>query len=168
MTASVAKAYRFATPAELYQLVTTGTTFTSPDPNLEPDDVIASELRLERLFVRGRAQLSVFQDDVHDAIISQFLPLVPNSPTLYSYVSNVDHVRARGVEAVVSSTDVLVRGLELSASGTYLDARTLALSGRANATAPAGSAVGKFLPNIPRWRGSAVPIHSRRGRWSGI
>jgi len=50
--------------------------------------------------------------------------------------------------------DVLVRGFELSGSATYVDARTLALSGRASATAPAGSAVGKFLPNIPRWRAS--------------
>jgi iron complex outermembrane receptor protein len=49
---------------------------------------------------------------------------------------------------------VVTRWLDLSASATYLDARTVALSGRASATAPAGSAVGKFLPNIPRWRAS--------------
>ena len=56
-------------------------------------------------------QLSVFQDDVHDAIISQFLPLVPGSPTLFNYVSNVDHVRARGVEltdGTVIPADVVI------------------------------------------------------------
>jgi len=103
------------------------------------------------------------------------MPLVANSPTLYSYISNVDHVRARGVETVLSSNDVFVNGLELSASGTYLDARTLALSGRASATAPAGNAVGKFLPNIPRWRASGVATYhateqtafSLAGRYSG-
>ncbi|MEO5816334.1 MAG: TonB-dependent receptor [Gemmatimonadaceae bacterium] len=95
VTASLGKAYRFATASELYQLVSTGATFTSPDPNLEPDNVLASELRIGRAFSRGSAQVAFFQDDVHDAIISQFLPLVPNSTTLYSYVSNVDHVRAR-------------------------------------------------------------------------
>jgi iron complex outermembrane receptor protein len=134
--------------------VTTGATFTSPDPHLKPDDVLAAELRFARTFDRGTAQVSLFQDDVHDAIISQFLPLVANSSTLYSYLSNVDHVRARGVEFAAGMHDVLVRGLELSGSATYVDARTLALSGRASATAPAGSAVGKFLPNIPRWRAS--------------
>ena len=36
--------------AELYQLVSTGPTFTSPDPNLKPDDVLAAELRVERRF----------------------------------------------------------------------------------------------------------------------
>ena len=70
--------------------------FTSPDPNLEPDNVIAAEVRVARTFARGTAQVSMFQDDVHDAIISQFLPLVPNSTTLFSYLSNVDHGRARG------------------------------------------------------------------------
>ncbi len=156
LSGSVGKAYRFATPAELYQLVSTGTTFTSPDPNLKPDNDLAAELRVQRTFDRGSAQMALFQDDVHDAIISQFLPLVANSPTLFSYVSNVDHVRARGIEGVVNVNDVLVRGLELSANGTYVDARTLALSGRASATAPAGSAVGKFLPNIPKWRTTFV------------
>src|SRR5207302_6127712 len=47
LTGSVGQAYRFATAAELYQLVSTGTTFTSPDPHLKPDDVLASELRVE-------------------------------------------------------------------------------------------------------------------------
>lgn len=175
LTGSVAKAYRFATAAELYQLVSTGATFTSPDPNLRPDNDLAAELRIARNFSRGTAQLALFQDDVHDAIIAQFLPLVPNSTTLYSYISNVDHVRARGVEASVAASDVLVRQLTLSANATYLDARTLALSGRAGATAPEGSAIGKFLPNIPRWRAAVVGTYqpvatlslSLGGRYSG-
>lgn len=175
LTASVAKAYRFATAAELYQLVSTGATFTSPDPNLRPDNDLSVELRVARTFSRGTAQLALFQDDVRDAIISQFLPLVPNSTTLYSYISNVDHVRARGVEASIGASDVLLRHLSLSASATYLDARTLALSGRASATAPQGSAVGKFLPNIPRWRATFLATYqpvtplslSLAGRYSG-
>jgi iron complex outermembrane recepter protein len=174
ITASVAKAYRFATPAELYQLVSTGATYTAPDPNLKPDDDLAAELRVGRSFNRGTVQLSLFQDDVHDAIISQFLPLVPSSPTLYSFLSNVDHVRARGVEVTGSSAG-LFRGLDLSGSVTYLDARTLALSGRASASAPAGAAVGKFLPNIPKWRATFLGTYhpdtrlafSLAGRYSG-
>ncbi|MEP6617760.1 MAG: TonB-dependent receptor [bacterium] len=156
VTASLGKAYRFATASELYQLVTTGTTFTSPNPDLKPDDVLATELRAERRFEHGQAQIALFQDDVHDAIIAQFLPLVPNSPTLYSYSSNVDHVRARGVELSGGGNDLLMNGLDLSGSVTYLDAKTLALSGAASATAPAGAAVGKRLPNIPDWRASFV------------
>jgi iron complex outermembrane receptor protein len=166
VTASVAKAYRFATAAELYQLVTTGPTFTSPDPNLEPDNDLAAELRVAGSFWWGVGRLSLFQDDVHDAIISQFLPLVSGSPTLYSYLSNVDHVRARGVEGSFQASDLFTPGFDLAGSATYLDARTLALSGRASATAPAGSAIGKFLPNIPKWRANFTATYRPRDRWA--
>ena len=152
VTGSVGKAYRFATASELYQLVSTGTTFTSPNPDLEPDDVLASELRVERKSDRAILQVALFRDDIHDAIISQFLPLVPGSTQLYSYLSNVDHVRSQGVEVVLGSNDLFVRGLELQGSATYTGAKTLALSGRASASAPAEAAIGKALPNIPKRR----------------
>jgi iron complex outermembrane receptor protein len=175
IAASTAKAYRFATASELFQLVTTGATFSSPNPNLKPDDVLATELRFDRRFERARVQLALFQDDVHDAMISQFLPLVAGSTTLFSYVSNVDHVRARGAELIWSERSIGMRNLELSGSITYLDARILALDGRASATAAAGSAIGKFLPNIPAWRGNLLATFraneklsfSAAGRYSG-
>jgi iron complex outermembrane receptor protein len=152
VTASAGKAYRFATASELYQLVSTGTTFTSPNPDLKPDDVLATELRFERKADRTLFQLALFHDDIHDAIISQFLPLVEGSTQLFSYLSNVDHVRSQGVELVLGSNDLLVRGLELSGNATYTGAKTLALSGRASASAPPEAAIGKQLPNIPKRR----------------
>ncbi len=175
VTASAGKAYRFATAGELYQLVTTGNTFTSPSPDLKPDNVLATELKVERVFARGRAQLSLFNDDIRDAIISQFQPLLPGSQTLYSFISNVDHVRARGVELVLTERDALIRGLELTGSATYLDARTLATSGRASATAGPEAAIGKRLPNIPDWRATFVATYrpdqrlslTLGGRYSG-
>jgi iron complex outermembrane receptor protein len=166
VTASIGKAYRFATAAELYQLVSTGTTFTSPNPNLKPDDVFATELKLQRNLPAGRIRLSLFQDDVHDAIIAQFNPLLPSSTQLFSFLSNVDHVRARGAELVLEQNNVLVRGLEFTGSLTYLDAKTLALSGRASATAAPGAALGKKLPNIPDWRASFVLTYRPDTRWS--
>lgn len=166
VTASVGQAYRFATASELYQLVSTGATFTAPNPNLKPDNVLAAELRLERTFGRGRVRLSLFQDDIHDAIISQFNPLVPGSPALFSYLSNVDHVRARGAELVLEQNNVFTRGLDFSGSATWLDARTLATSGQASATAPAGSAIGKRVPNIPEWRASFVATYRSGRRWT--
>ena len=67
-------------------------------------------------------------------------------------VSNVDHVRSQGVELLLGSNDLFVRGLELQGSATYTGAKTLELSGRASATAPEGTAIGKQLPNIPKRR----------------
>lgn len=166
VTASLAQAYRFATAAELYQLVSTGPTFTAPNPNLKPDDVVSAELRVERKFENGQASVALFQDDVHDAIISQFLPLVPNSNTLYSYIANVDHVRARGIEIAFGRRDTFIRGLEIGGSVTYLDAKTLALMGQASATATPGSAIGKHLPNIPDWRANYVVTYRPDTRWA--
>lgn len=166
VSTSIGTAFRFATPAELYQLVTTGATFTSPTPTLRPDNVLAAEIRARRTFGWGNGQLVLFQDDIHDAIISQFLPLVTGSPTLYSYLSNVDHVRSRGVELTVVERDLLLPGVELMVSGTYLDARTLALSGAANAGAAPGAAEGKFLPNIPKWRATFLATYRPGARLS--
>lgn len=174
-TASVGKAVRFATASELYQLVSTGVTFTSPAPDLRPDNVWASEVRVTRNFGRSMAQVAVFQDDIRDAIISQFLPLVPGSNTVYSYLSNVDRVRARGTEVVFGTRDALVRGLELNGSATYLSARTLRITGRPSAALTPQDAIGKFLPNIPEWRATfAATYHpvtrldlTLAGRYSG-
>lgn len=68
-------------------------------------------------------------------------------------------MRARGAELVLSEHDVLVNGLELTGSATHLNARTLATSGRASATAPADAAIGKRLPNIPDWRATFVATY---------
>lgn len=166
VTASVGQAYRFATAAELYQLVSTGPTFTSPNPNLKPDAVLATELKLQRNLPSGRIRLSLFQDDIHDAIVAQFNPLLPGSTQLFSYLSNLDHVRARGAELVLEQNQVFLRGLAFSGSLTYLDAKTLALSGRASATAPASAAIGRKLPNIPDWRASFVLTYRPDQRWA--
>jgi iron complex outermembrane recepter protein len=165
-TAALAKAYRFATAAELYQLVTTGTTFTSPNPNLKPDNVTSAELRAERKFQRGSVQLSLFQDDVHDAIISQFNTLPGKGDTLYSFVSNVDHVRARGAELAFGTNDVLVRGLAFSGNLTFVEPKTLEMSGRASATAGPDAAIGKQLPNIPKWRSTATAMYRPNDRFT--
>jgi iron complex outermembrane receptor protein len=165
-TLSVGQAYRYATAAELYQLVTTGATFTSPNPNLKPDDDLSVELKLERKFDNGRVRVSLFQDDVHNAIIAQFSPLVPGSSTVYSYLQNIDHVRARGVELVAEQNNVLIRGLDFSANVTLLDAKTLAMSGLASATAAPGAGIGKQLPNIPKRRASFVVTYRANEHWS--
>jgi iron complex outermembrane recepter protein len=160
-TAALAKAYRFATAAELYQIVSTGATFATPNPNLKPDNVTSTELRAERRFSRGSVQLSLFQDDVHDAIISQFNTLKPGSSQLFSFASNVDHVRARGAELAFGTNDVLIKGLAFSGNVTAVDPKTLAISGRASAdtSAPPSAAIGKQLPNIPKWRMTATAMY---------
>jgi iron complex outermembrane recepter protein len=145
---SAGKAYRFPTVGELYQAVTTGPVLTVPDPSLRPERAWSEELALERSDAQGTARLSLFNESIEDALISQSAPLVAGSPTLYTYVQNVDRTRARGVELAVDRRDVVPR-IDLTGSVTYTDAQT-----RKDRAFPA--AEGKILPSVPRWKATAA------------
>ncbi|WP_375397165.1 TonB-dependent receptor [uncultured Sphingomonas sp.] len=146
---SFGKAYRFPTVGELYQAIATGTVLTVPDPTLKPERALSEELALENRDDRGSLRLSLFNESIRDALISQSAPLVPGSSTLFTYVQNVDRTRARGVEIAFARTDLPVRRIDLSGSVTYADATT-----RADTAFPA--AVGKLLPSVPRWKATGL------------
>ncbi len=149
LKASYGEALRFPTVSELYQAITTGAVLTTPNPNLRPEHARSGELTAERITTRSRLRLSLFEEDLNDALLSQSAPLVTGSSTLFSFVQNVERVRSRGAEVVASREDVLVPGLSLSGWVTYVDGRTLR-----DAAFPA--AVGKHTPQVPRWRGGAM------------
>jgi iron complex outermembrane receptor protein len=154
---SFGQAYRFPTVGELYQAVTTGAILAVPDPTLKPERARSEELAVERHDAHGSVRLSLFNEVVDDALISQSGPLpVPpaacglTAPAVCtgSYVQNVDRTRARGLELAVDRRDV-VPGIDLQASLTYADAQTVK-----DTAFPA--AVGKLLPSVPHWKASAV------------
>jgi iron complex outermembrane receptor protein len=151
LTASLARAYRFPTVTELYQAVTTGPVLSVPNPNLNPERALSSELSAEYALPKGRVRLTAFEEHVSDALISQSGPLGPG-PTLVNFVQNIDKVRSRGVEVVAQRNDVIVRGLELTGSATYVDSRI-----REDAAFPA--AVGKRTPQVPTWRATLVATY---------
>jgi len=159
VSASLAKAYRFATVAELYQAISTGATVTVPNPNLKPENAISSELAIERRTAQGRLRVSLFQEDLRDALISQSALLVPGSTTLFSFVQNIEKVRSRGVEVVAQQSNVLLRGLDLSGSVTYVDSRI-----REDAANPL--AVGKITPGVPTWRATLMATYRADDQWS--
>lgn len=146
---SAGQAWRFPTVGELYQLVASPVV-SVPDPTLRPERARSVELAVEQHDAHGTARLSLFNEVVRDALISQTGPL-PNTgtpPQVGSYVQNVDETRARGVELSAARTDVLPR-LDLSGSVTYADAITTK-----NTVFPA--AIGKLLPSVPHWKANAV------------
>jgi len=152
LTASLGVANRFPTVTELYQTITTGPTLTVPNPNLKPEHALSGELAAERALAKGRFRVSYFQENLDDALISQTAPLVPGSTTLFNYVQNIDRIRSRGAEVVAQKDDVLITGLELSASATFVDSRVLS-----DPAFPA--AVGKRTPNIPQWKYTVVATY---------
>jgi iron complex outermembrane recepter protein len=156
---SVGQAYRFPTVGELYQAVTTGAVLTVPNPNLKPEDAISTEWSLERRLEDGNVRLSVFTEDIADALISQSAPLLPGSTTLFNYVQNVDKMESRGVELVAAKDNVLITGLSLTGSLTYVDSKTAE-----DAAFPA--AVGKQTPQVPEWRSTLVATYRPDDKWS--
>jgi iron complex outermembrane receptor protein len=147
---SVAIANRFPTVTELYQAVTTGQTLSVPDPNLKPERALSSELSVERRWNGGRARVALFDERIHDTLLSQTAVL---SNTNVNFVQNVDRTRATGVEVVAEQKDVMVPGLQLSGWVTWLDTEI-------EKDAAFAPAVGKRLPQLPRWRGSVVATYA--------
>ena len=143
---SAGQAWRFPTVAELYQVVTTPVA-AIPNPNLRPERARSIEVAIERRDARGLLRLALFGEGVRDALLAQSAAL-PGTTAVASYVQNVGRTRARGVEAVADLTDVRPR-LDLQASATFTDATT-----RSDPAFPA--AIGKRLPQVPRWRATAV------------
>jgi len=152
MTGSWGIAYRMPTVTELYQAITTGTVLTVPNPNLKPERASSYELAAEYHTGNSLARLSLFEEDVGNALLSQSAPLLPGSTSLFSFVQNVDRTRARGLEFLVDQYDAFIPGLELMGSLTAVDARV------ARDTAFA-AAINKFLPQVPKLRANAMATY---------
>lgn len=151
---SLAQAWRFPTVGELYGATTVGAVLANPNPNLRPERARSAELAIERRTDKGSLRLSLFNEVIRDALISQtgtISALQPNGSTASvaaSFVQNVEQTRARGLELAIDQREVLP-GFDLAASVTYSDAITTR-----NAAFPAS--VGKVLPSVPRWKANAV------------
>jgi iron complex outermembrane receptor protein len=149
VTLSAAQAWRFPTVTELYQAIATGPTLTVPDPDLRPERARSEELAVERSFADGRIRLSLFNEAIRDALISQTAPLLPGSTSLFSFVQNIGRVRTYGAELVVDWRNLLIPGLGLSGSLTLANPKVVD-----DPAFPA--AEGKDLPQVPRRRASLV------------
>ncbi|MEZ0244972.1 MAG: TonB-dependent receptor, partial [Sphingomonas sp.] len=143
---SLGQAWRFPTVGELYQIVTSPVAAV-PNPNLRPERARAGELAFEHHDAKGSVRLSLFDEVIDDALISQTGPL-NGTATLATFVQNVDRTRARGVEVAFQRVN-LIPGVDVSGSVTYADAVT-----SANRALPAS--VGKLLPSVPRWKATLV------------
>ncbi|MEJ0042535.1 MAG: TonB-dependent receptor [Rhizomicrobium sp.] len=152
LSASWGSAYRMPTVTELYQAITTGTVLTVPNPDLKPEHASSYELAAQRTTPDGRLRVSLFQEDIADALLSQSAPLLPGSTALFSFVQNVPRTRVRGAELAFEQANVLIPGLEVTGSVTYADGRIVK-----DPVFP--NAVGKVIPQLPRWRGAAVATY---------
>jgi iron complex outermembrane receptor protein len=151
---SFGQAYRYPTVSELYQIVSTGSTYAIPNPNLSPESVLSFEWAIERQDKNSRLRLSLFEEDTSNALIQQ-TQLINNTYT--STWQNVGLTRNRGFELVGELKDFLIPGLTLSNSVTYVDSVIVSDPGFQSAT---GSiATGQRVPYIPDWRDTIQAIY---------
>jgi iron complex outermembrane receptor protein len=162
ITTSVGQAYRFPTVAELYQSVSTQSLVVIPDPRLRPENGLSEEIAVERKFTDGKIRLSLFNENIHDALISQN---TISGATQVTAFSNVDAVRNRGVEISARKDNVVIPGLEVFGSATYVDSR---IQSDPTFVSPTGNttAVGKRVPNIPDWRATLGATYRPNEYWA--
>ncbi len=163
LTASVARAVRFPTVSELYQLISTGGTYSSPNPDLEPERDLAGELAIEHSLGGGSLRVSLFQENTRDALISQTSTLA-GFPVPVTFVVNVGEVRNRGVEIAGQQTDLGLRGFDVAGSVTFVDSAIL--SNDAFASSAGTTSQGRHAPYVPRWRATLVATYRPAERWA--
>ncbi|MDP2031626.1 MAG: TonB-dependent receptor [Thiobacillus sp.] len=157
LRASVARAYRMPTVSELFQTETRSNTTYISDPNLQPEQVLATDLSAEGAAWGGNLRVSLFDSHTDDALYSQTdSSVMPN----VTHVQNIDRIRVTGAEVVYDAQNWLIERLDISGSVTYADSEILA-----NAASPAS--VGKDVPRVPDWRASLFATYRFDDNWSG-
>jgi iron complex outermembrane recepter protein len=162
LKASVGRAVRVPTVNELYGATSTTNSQYINDPDLAPEKSWTAELSADRDLGFGNARLTFFAEDTRDALYSQTtFDAVANRNV--SRVQNIGRIATTGIEAALSTKDWLVKGLELSGSVTYADSK---IKENAGFVVTPGDTIGKWQPNIPRWRATAVASYRVDDRWT--
>jgi iron complex outermembrane recepter protein len=168
ITANFGEAYRYPTVTELYQNITVGGVATFANPNLTPEQDINGEVNIERKWNDGRVRLTLFEERVNNAIISQTTDVtnpVTGAQTPTTTIGNVEAIRLQGVELSGEKNDVVVTGLKLFGSVTYVDSRILS-DPTFVSTIGGTTADGKRVPNVPDWRATLGVTYRPNDNWA--
>jgi iron complex outermembrane receptor protein len=171
ITANFGEAYRYPTVTELYQNVAVGTNIVLANPLLAPEHDFTGELNVERRWSDGRVRLTLFKERTNNAIISQtnLVTTATGAQTTATTVSNVDAIRMQGVELSAEKNNVLIDGLQLFGSVTYVDSRILSdpnWAGTGPLTGKPTTVVGKRVPFVPDWRAKFGVTYRPNESWA--
>ena len=160
---SIGRAVRMPTVSELYGATSTVNSQFINDPDLKPEKSWTAELSAEKELAAGQARLTLFAENTHDALYSQTV-FDASANRNVSRVQNIGRIATTGIEAAVNSSDGLIKRLDLAASVTYADSKVKENDGF---VVTPGDTIGKWQPNIPRWRATAVASYRWDDRWTG-
>jgi iron complex outermembrane recepter protein len=171
VTANFGEAYRYPTVGELYQNLSSGGVVFLPNPNLLPEQDFTGELNIERHWTDGRVRLTLFEERTNQALISQSNTVTSTSgaQSVQTSISNVAAIRMQGVELSADKDNVLVRGLQLFGSITYVDSRILSdpnWAGVNPLTLLPDTVVGKRVPFVPDWRAKFGVTYRPNDSWA--
>ena len=164
LKASVGRAVRMPTVQELYGATSSTSTNSQfiNDPNLRPERSLTTELTAEKDLGQALARLTWFTERTRDALYSQKV-FDSQANTDITRVQNIDRVATSGLEAALTSEDVFLKGFDLQASLTYTDSKITSNSGFVSTP---GDTVGRWQPNIPRWRATLLGSYRFDDQWS--
>ncbi len=171
ITANFGEAYRYPTVAELYQNVAVSNVVVFPNPLLTPEQDFTGELNIERHWSDGRVRLTLFGERTNNAIISQTNTVTnaSNAQVVATTFGNVAAIRMQGVELSAEKNDVLITGLQLFGSVTYVDSRILSdptWAGTNPLTGAPDTVVGKRVPYVPDWRARLGVTYRPNESWA--
>lgn len=163
LKASLGRAVRMPTVGELYGATSTSNSQYLNDPYLQPEKSWTTELSAEKDLVTALARLTFFAEQTRDAIYSQTIYDASANKNI-SRVQNVGRIATQGLEAALNTEDWLWRGLDLQGSITYTESLIKANDGFVSTP---GDTLGKWQPNIPRWRATALASYRFNDNWTG-
>jgi iron complex outermembrane receptor protein len=152
LKASAGRAVRMPTVSELYGATSTANAQYINDPNLRPERSWTTEFTGEKDLGSGLLRATLFTEEVRDSLYSQ-TTLDPVANRNISRVQNIGRIATQGLETAYSGSDVGIRGLDLNGSVTY--AKSI-IKENAGFVVNPGDTIGKWQPNIPRWRASVL------------
>ena len=139
-TLNLAKAYRFPLVPELFQGRINAGSIDRNNPDLKPEDALATELSLTRFTEGGQMRFTLFRDEVSDAIFN----LLDTDRNLRLFL-NIDEVETKGFEFVYDKRSFLHERIDLRFNASYTD--SVIEENSANV-----AYVGNKFPRIPDWR----------------
>jgi iron complex outermembrane receptor protein len=167
ITTNFGESYRYPTVTELYQNIVVNGVATFANPNLTPEQDFTGELNIERKWNDGRIRLTLFKERINNAIISQTTNVTNSTggQTPTTTIGNVDAIRMQGVELSADKDNVLIAGLWLFGSVTYVDSRILS-DPTFVSTIGGTTATGKRVPNVPEWRSTFGVTYRPNDSWA--
>jgi iron complex outermembrane receptor protein len=157
LRASVGRAVRMPTVSELFQGSISATDIVNNDPDLKPEKSWTTELTAERELGHGVLRTTLFFERTTDALYSQVNATAGGT---VATIQNVDAIRTAGLELALQTSDLIVKGFDLSGSVTYANSKIVR-----NDKFPAS--VGMWQPRVPQWRAALLASYSPDERWSG-